>query len=122
LSLLLILVLGSAALGSAGCGVAQYAELRADGIHYLRYGYRVNFDHALSRNVLRGWLLDNFHAGDSGQMVLSQGKSYYGTALIDRDGDGKFEKEQVYFFDLKLNHRESRAATPSIRQSVPDIR
>ncbi len=96
-------------LGSSGCGVSRYAELRADGIHYLHYDYRVKYVNPLSRTVLLGWLLDNFHTDDSGTMVLNQSKNYYGTALIDRNGDGKYEKEKAYFFDLKLNHRSSNA-------------
>jgi hypothetical protein len=69
----------------------------------------VKYINPLSRTVLQGWLLDNFHNDDSGTMVMNKAPKYYGTTLIDRNGDGKYEKEKVYFFDLKLNHRSSNA-------------
>ncbi len=93
-----------------GCGGTSLLEVRRDSFHYPRYGYRVKFAKPPSRWVVsNAWLIDNMHADESGKIVLNKGKQYYGYALIDRDGDGKYEKERAYFFDLKLKHRTSGA-------------
>lgn len=92
-----------------GCGGA-YSVVKSDSIHFPRYGYTVEFAGPSPHLVLgSGWVLDNFHKNSDGEWVMNTGSRYYGKAAMDRDGDGNFTDENVYFFDLKLNNSASNA-------------
>ncbi len=103
----LVAVLMSATI--VGCA-DNYHSVKTDGIYFHRYAYSLKFARQKPRVVVQGsWSLDNFHIDSSKGWVMNKGKRYYGNARMDRDGDGKYEDENVYIFDIKLNHTASNA-------------
>lgn len=91
-----------------GCS-KPFVVFRKDGIYFNRYFYLVKYSDPQQKQIIsRDWILDNFHH-DGDRYVMNKGKRYRGYLMIDRDGDGKHEKEPTYIFDLKLNHRTSNA-------------
>lgn len=97
-----------ATMALSGCS-AEYVRVKDDGLYFLRYAYHVSYAQKHPRSLARGnWIVDNFHLKGS-DWVINTGAKYQGTAQIDRDGDGQYETETVFLFDVKLNHRASNA-------------
>jgi hypothetical protein len=93
-----------------GCVATNYYTAKKDGIYFHYYAYSLQYAQQRPWIILRGnWVLDNFHIAAGEGLVMNKGKRYYGKARMDRDGDGKYEDESIYFFDIKLNHRSSNA-------------
>ena len=81
---------------------------RKDGFHSARYGFTVCFLYPKHKLFLNHWFIDNFtYDATTGELAPKTGKLYMGVRLVDRDNDGNLEREKVYLFDLKLNHRKT---------------
>lgn len=81
---------------------------RKDGFHSARYGYAVCFLYPKHKLFINHWFIDNFTIDSTtGELTPKTGKLYMGYRLVDRDNDGNLEKEKVFLFDLKLNHRKT---------------
>lgn len=105
-----------AVLALAGCGSAatrcptSLAGKFDDGGFESKVCYlKVNFESQKHKRLInKSWTVDNYdYYAESGKFKLKKGPAFCGDRVIDRDGDGKLEKERGLFFELKLSHTKT---------------
>jgi hypothetical protein len=93
-----------------GCATGN-GSFREDGFHHADYPYIIRYSSPATREFVSSeWRIDNYVLGDDGRPKSAKNVApYYGTQSVDLDGDGKPEKDDVYFFDLKLDDKKTSA-------------